>query len=139
TRPRCTCIKHIRWFAEGTQHSESTHTHKWAEAENIRARKIIEYSGTPQRKPEISDAIHAFLQSRKDEGLSSGVLGKYRRELERLRIFLEDQGVHRLEDVTKIHLMAFRSTWEDLYPSATTRSKVQERVKAFFKDCGESY
>jgi integrase len=38
-----------------------------------------------------------------------------------------------------MHLMAFRSTWEDLYESSTTRSKVQERLKAFFKDCADTY
>ena len=53
--------------------------------------------------------------------------------------FLEGQGIHPTEDVTKMHLMAFRSTWEDLYESSTTRSKVQERLKAFFKDCADTY
>ncbi len=137
--PRCSCIKHIRWYADGKPHSKSTFETKWAAAENVKARMVIEYGGAPKVKPEISVAIDAFVQSRKDEGLSRGVQGKYKRELERLRVFLEAQRVHRLEDITQVHLMAFRSTWEDLYESATTRSKVQERLKSFFKHCTDVY
>jgi integrase/recombinase XerD len=39
----------------------------------------------------------------------------------------------RLEDLTE-----YRAGWESLYPSSTTRGKVQERLRAFLRYCYES-
>jgi hypothetical protein len=38
-----------------------------------------------------------------------------------------------LDDLTE-----FRAGWKHLYPSSTTRAKVQERLRAFLRYCYES-
>lgn len=135
----CKCWKHIRWYAKGQQHSVPTHKQKWGEAVRVRDRMEAGYGDIAQAKPTVSDAIKTFIQSRKDERLSAGVVGKYERELDRLRVFLGSTGIVRLEAVTQVHLIDFRSTWENLYPASSTRQKVQERLKAFFRHCTDAY
>jgi len=65
------------------------------------------------------------------------VLGKYTRELARLRTFCEQKNVYTVQGITRELLSGFCATWPDLYPSSYTRAKVRERVRSFLRYCYE--
>jgi integrase/recombinase XerD len=61
-------------------------TRSWEEAEQEKRRLEDQLAGrTPRTPHQIDAAVKLFLQHKTTQGLSSGVLGKYSRELERLR------------------------------------------------------
>ena len=56
-------------------------------------------------------------------------------ELGRFVDFMEQRGVFFPADMQVEHLTEFRTTWEQWYKSSITRSKCQERMRAFFRYC----
>jgi integrase/recombinase XerD len=69
------------------------------------------------------------------QGLSASVIGKYTRELLRLREYCARQGVYTVQGVTRELLTGFCGTWEEAYPPPSTRSKVRERCRSFLRYC----
>jgi site-specific recombinase XerD len=136
---RCRCPKHFRWSQDRKQHRVSARTTSWAEADEKKRDLEDQLAGrTPAARPEdssrtIQAAIDVFTQDKKNQGVSAGVLGKYTRELDRLREYCEGHGIFTVQGITRELLTGFVSTWGDLYESSTTRSKVRERLKSFFK------
>lgn len=140
---RCTCWKHIRWFgkepsdAKPKPHRIKTKQRTWAGAERVKAEMRAARDGSAVAGEEVqvtvAQAVDMFLAEKIGQELSASVTGKYRRELDRLRLHLETQGIFRLQDVRLTHLTTYRAKWPELYPGSLTRSKVQERLKAFFK------
>ncbi len=140
---RCSCWKHIRWFAQESGdskpklHTRKTKQRTWAGAERIKQEMIAERNGgasaVEEKHVTVAQAVEVFLAEKSGQNLTDNVIAKYTRELERLRIFLEGLGIFRLQDVRLPHLTAFRATWPELYPETLTRSKVQERLKSFFR------
>lgn len=151
---RCACWKAIRYFAkepgdsQAKQHFQTTKQRTWAGAERFKrdweaARDPVRRAETPEAIS-VGDAIAVFLQEKDGQNLSDTVRGKYKREMERLRQFLDTQvsapgPVFLLQDVTLPHLTAYRATWPEAYPASLTRSKVQERLKGFFKYASLAY
>jgi integrase len=137
TYQRCNCWKHLRWFEDGRLHWKATKERTWAGAERIKQEMIAERNGSASAVEDnhvtVAQAIEVFLVEKTGQNLTDSVIGKYKRELERLRIFLEALGIFTLQDVRLPHLTAFRATWPELYPETLTRSKVQERLKGFFR------
>lgn len=140
---RCNCWKHIRWFAQEPGdskpklHTKKTKQRTWAGAERAKQELIAERNGgvstIGEKHVAVAEAVKFFLAEKTSQNLSDSVIQKYTRELERLRIFLDGLEIFRLQDVRLPHLTAFRATWPDLYPETLTRSKVQERLKSFFR------
>jgi len=143
---RCRCRKHLRWSYGGKQYRKSAQTRSWATAEQVR-RDVEEQFGqaTPPATgevtveavstPTIKRAVELFLSDKKSQALDANFLKKYERELGRLVEFMAKRSVMfpnqmRLEDLTE-----FRAGWEAMYPSTTTRSKVQERLRGFLRYC----
>lgn len=141
---RCRCPKHLRWSHERKQHRASAHTRSWAEAEEKKREIEDQLSGrTPEVKPEqdhraTQTCIDIFLQDKKVQGVTASVIGKYTRELARLRDYCEHNRVYAVQGITRELLTGFCATWPDLYPSSYTRAKVRERVKSFLRYCFES-
>jgi integrase/recombinase XerD len=138
TYKRCNCPKHLRWSYDGKQFRRKTGSRTWAGAERVK--REIELSYESLGKPAESSgpitnrqAIETFLGDKQGQNLNAGILGKYRRELARLADFLESHGKFFLTEAVLPDLSDFRSTWESGYPSSLTRSKVQERLRAFFR------
>ena len=140
---RCDCWKHLRWHESGKLHWKATKERTWAGAELAKQEMIAERNGSANAVEEnhvtVARAIEVFLSEKASQNLSGSVIGKYTRELERLRTFLESLGILRLQDVRLPHLTAYRATWPDLYPETLTRSKVQERLKSFFRYAAFAY
>ena len=141
---RCNCRKHLRWSYEGKQYRQSAGTRSWAEAED-KKREIEDqlHGRTPEVKPEqehrgIQACIDVFLQDKKNQGITEKVIGKYTRELARLKAFCESRTVYTVQGITRELLTGFCATWPDLYPSTTTRSKVRERIRSFLRYCYEA-
>lgn len=148
----CNCWKHLRIkHADGTRDRQAVKTRSWAEAEQeaarVRQELLLQHAqaqtpvptanpGAPaqgQGLVTIQQAIDAFVVSQESDGVSDGVVKKYKRELGRLAKFCDKQGRYTLSQVTRLDLDIFRASWAKEYPSKVTRSKVQERLKAFFR------
>jgi site-specific recombinase XerD len=141
---RCQCRKHLRWTRNGTQYRRTAGTRSWAEAETVKREIEDQLSGRlTETKPEDSvrglhESIGVFVEDKKVQGVTPGVLGKYTRELDRLRVYCEHHGVFTVQDVTRELLTGFCGTWKTAYPSSYTRSKVRERVRGFLRYCYEA-
>jgi integrase/recombinase XerD len=141
---RCRCPKHLRWTHERKQHRVSAHTRSWATAEDKKREIEDQLAGrTPEVKPEqetrdTQSCIDIFLQDKKNQGITAKVIGKYTRELARLRAYCEGKHVYTVQGITRELLTGFCGTWPDLYPSSYTRSKVRERVRSFLRYCFEA-
>ena len=141
---RCQCRKHLRWTHNGTQYRRAAGTRSWAEAETVKREIEDQLSGRlTETKPEdsvrgLQESIGVFLEDKKVQGVTPGVLGKYTRELDRLRVYCERHGVFTVQGITRELLTGFCGTWETAYPSSYTRSKVRERVRGFLRYCYEA-
>jgi len=141
---RCRCRKHLRWSQDRKQLRVSAHTRSWAEAENKNREIEDQLAGrVPAVKSEeaqrnIQASIDIFLQDKKNQGVTDGVIGKYTRELDRLREYCEANRVFTVQGITRELLTGFCATWPELYPSTYTRAKVRERVRSFLRYCYEA-
>jgi len=138
---RCRCNKHLRWSASGKQYRKSAKARSWAEAEAAK-RKVEEQFKPPNERtpsaPEhktLQQAIELFVDFKTAEGLDSNLLKTYRRELERLRRFMDQRTAFHVAETSLEHLTKYRATWIEQYPSSTTRQKVQDRLRAFLRFC----
>ena len=140
---RCNCRKHLRWSSAGKQYRKKAGTRSWVEAEEKKRELEGQLSGrVPEVKPEQEQrdtqaCIDTFLQDKKVQGVTASVLGKYTRELARLREYCERNGIYTVQGITRELLSGFCATWPDLYPSSYTRAKVRERVRSFLRYCYE--
>jgi integrase/recombinase XerD len=146
----CRCFKHLRWSDGHKQHRRAAKTRTWAVAEERRREIEGQYRDAGPANPvdsvllEVQSrktterAIELFLSDKKSQGLESSVLKKYERELGRFEDFMSKRSRLFPHDIRLEDLTEFRAGWGDAYPSSTTRSKVQERLKAFLRYCYES-
>lgn len=146
----CRCSKHLRWSNGGRQHRQSAKTRSWSIAEERRREIEAQFSGADPLHPDeiirleahsgktIERAVELFLSDKRSQGLDNDVLKKYERELTRFRHFMTKQSKLFPREIALEDLTEFRAGWLALYPSSTTRSKVQERLRAFLRYCYES-
>src|SRR4051794_13880263 len=92
---RCDCRKHFRWTKNGIQYRRKAGTRSWDEAEEIKRQLQDQLAGrTPETRPgdnarTLAEGIKVFLDDKRVQGVTPGVLGKYTRELERLQSYCE--------------------------------------------------
>ncbi len=139
---RCACRKHLRWTQGGTQYRKTAGTRSWEGAEEAKSRLVAQLSGRPvPESPEgfaIQEAIKLFKADKKNQGVSPAVNGKYSRELDRFLKFCERRTVFTVQMITRDLLIAYATSWPELYPSTMTRAQVQARLKHFLRFCLES-
>jgi integrase len=139
---RCDCRKHLRWTANGEQTRRKAGTRSWAEAETVKRDLEDQLSGRVRLKAEggqdLQESIRVFIQDKNIHGVSVGVIGKYTRELERLRVFAERANVYTVQGISRELLTGFCGTWTALYPSGLTRSRCRERLRSFLRYCYEA-
>ena len=63
------------------------------------------------------------------------MIGKYTRDLARLREFCESRMVFTVRGINRELLTHYVATWPDHYPASLTRSKVRERLRSFLRYC----
>jgi integrase len=136
---RCNCRKHLRWTQDGKQYRRKAGTRSWQEAEEQKRRLEDQLAGrTPEPETKgqsIQTAVALFLTDKKLQEVTDGVLGKYTRELARLRDFCESKGVYTVQGINRELLTGFCDTWETAYPSSSTRVRVRERLRNFLRYC----
>jgi integrase/recombinase XerD len=146
----CKCSKHLRWSSNGKQHRQSAKTRTWSIAEERRREVEAQFAAADPAHPvqavrleeqsgkTIERGIELFLSDKRSQGLDSDVLKKYDRELGRFKEFMAKRSKFFPREIALDDLTEFRAGWLHLYPSSTTRSKVQERLRAFLRYCYES-
>jgi integrase/recombinase XerD len=139
---RCQCRKHLRWTQNGKQYRRAAGARSWAEAEESKRTIEDQLAGrTPEAKDaakSIDEAVRIFLQDKTVQGVTAGVLAKYKRELDRLQVYCERQRVFTVQGINRELLTGYCATWELSYSSSMTRSKVRERVRGFLRYCYEA-
>jgi site-specific recombinase XerD len=137
---RCRCRKHFRWSRNGKQFRRTAGTRSWTEAEQVK-RDLEDHLAGRETKPDAKDlqsGIDVFLQDKRVQGITAGVVAKYTRELERLREYCERKGVFTVQGLTRDLLTGFCATWPETYKSSQTRSMVRARCRSFLRYCYES-
>ena len=140
---RCSCRKHFRWTQNGTQYRRKAGTNSWAEAEEIKRQLQDELAGrTPEVRPEdnvhpVSEAVDLFITDKKVQGISGGVVSRYKSELGRFQAYCERENVFTVARITRELLTGYAATWEEHYPSSNTRASVRERLRSFLRYCFE--
>ena len=87
----------------------------------------------------IADAVQVFLQDKRNQGITDKVIGKYTRELGRLRgEVCESRMVFTVRGLNRELLTHYVATWPEHYPASLTRSKVRERLRSFLRYCYQS-
>ena len=146
----CKCTKHLRWSYGGEQFRRAARTRTWSVAEEAKREIEAKFKFADPAKPietmtvvadsrkTIEQATRLFVSDKRSQGIDSDVLKKYERELERFDNFMKKQSLFFPHEIALEHLTEFRAGWERLYPSSTTRAKVQERLRSFLRYCYES-
>ena len=136
---RCRCRKHFRWTQDRKQYRAKANTRSWAEAEENKRRLEDQLAGRVPVALEggklLSEAVTVYLQDKRNQGVTPTVIGKYTRELQRLKSYCERASIFTVQGVTRELLTGYAATWEVAYPSTLTRSKVRERLNGFFRYC----
>jgi site-specific recombinase XerD len=135
---RCNCWKHLRYFhpVDKKMTYEATHQRTWSGAELYRQERLKKYGQEPSAAAvSVRAAVDQFLDDKRGQNISLGVVKKYELELQRFVDFCHAQDLRELRQVSQGHLSAYRSGWEALYPSSTTRQQVQGRLISFYKYC----
>ena len=140
---RCDCRKHFRWTQNGTQYRRKAGTRTWEEAEEIKRQLQDELAGrTPETRPEdnvrtVSEAVTLFITDKQVQGVSSGVVSRYKSELGRFQAYCDKENVFTVARITRELLTGYAATWEAHYPSSNTRASVRERLRSFLRYCFE--
>jgi integrase/recombinase XerD len=143
---KCNCPKHLRYTHNGKQRRQSAKTRSWKLAEERRRKLEAQFEAADPTKPitvtveakggtTIEHAIDLFVSDKRSQGVSGEVLKKYERELDRLKEFMAKRSKFFPNEISVGDLTEFRAGWNVLYPSSTTRSKVQERLRGFLRYC----
>jgi hypothetical protein len=126
---RCQCRKHFRWTQNGTQYRRKAGTRSWAEAEQVKHDLEDQLAGRAPNKPEsvrgLQDCIDLFIQDKKVQGITEDRLGRYTRELDRLRQYCERSGIYTIQSITRELLTGFCGTWETLSGMVSVRASTR--------------
>lgn len=138
----CKCRKSLRWSLGGKQFTKSARTRSWVEAEEVKRNLEAQLSGRAPVKSasgfSLAEAIKLFQADKENQGVTDAVKGKYKRELDRLRMFCEAHAVFTVQAIARELLIGYAATWPDLYGSTMTRYQVQARLKHFLRFCLDS-
>lgn len=137
----CSCRKHLSWSLKGKQYRRTAKTRSWKQAEAVKAQLTAElvhnpYAVTAPKVPMLSQAIQTFDANKAAQGVKPRVRSMYARELKRLRVFSEVRSLWTVaQALTMENLIALRATWNEVYPSSSSRAVVQKHLKHFLRFC----
>jgi integrase/recombinase XerD len=142
---RCRCRKYLRWFHEGRQLKKAVKSRSWEAAEDARRKLEEQFKAgavptavASDSRVTVTRAIDLYTQERESGRLSGGALKKLKRELKRLRAFLELRSIFFPADIDIATLIEYRGTWKGIYPSSATQQQVQARLRAFLRFCHDN-
>lgn len=124
------CPIHLRGIdRSGRRVAESLGTRNWEVASKMLLKRELGEDADASTVT-VEDAIKSFLQLKARQSIDTR--RKNALLLERLRLFLERQGIFEINAAKLPDLVAFRDSWEC---ADTTRRRDQEILKSFFKYC----
>jgi integrase/recombinase XerD len=140
----CRCPKHLRYTHNGKQRRQSAKTRAWKVAEERRRKLEAQFEAADPMKPitvtveakggtTIEQAISLFISDKRSQGRDADFIKKYERELGRFKDFMAKRSKFFPNEIGVGDLTEFRAGWNVTYPSSTTRSKVQERLRDFLR------
>ncbi|MBS1825402.1 MAG: site-specific integrase [Acidobacteria bacterium] len=95
-------------------------------------------TGTPPPVNAMSarEAVEAYLGELRSSGRTPKTIARYAASCNRLSAFLDGKAITDLKKVTSADMSAFKGTWGNELQSDTSRQKEQQRLKTFFRWCG---
>jgi integrase/recombinase XerD len=139
---RCDCRKFMRWTAGGKQHKLAAKTRSWPQAEKLKRDLEDQFSGkvdaSNTEAKGLREALNLLLLKKEVEGVSDGVIKKYRNLLNRLQEHCEGRGIYTVAGINPGTIIEFVATWKALYPSASTRETERGRLHSFLEFCYQS-
>jgi integrase/recombinase XerD len=139
---RCDCRKFLRWTAGGKQHKLAAKTRNWSQAEKLKRDLEDQFGGkvdvsTTEAKG-LREAIDLLLLKKEVEGVSDGVIMKYRNLLNRLEEHCKGRGIYTVAGINPGTIIEFVATWKALYPTASTRETERGWLHSFLEFCFQS-
>jgi integrase/recombinase XerD len=138
---RCDCRKWLRWTTGGVRQRRKANTRSWAEAERVRRELEDQLTGSgiaATTTRDLPSAISLYITDKTVQGVAEDTVSTYQRELDRLCQFCDRQMVLTVQGINRELLTKYMATWEAIYPSSVTRSKVRERLRGFLRYCYEA-
>lgn len=139
---RCSCRKHFRWTQNGKQYRQKSGTRTWAEAEEAKQALLAQLTGRidDAEKPQktLVDATAVFLADKTVQGVSAGVIARYKSELTRLASFCNKSGVWTVSGLTPELMTGYAGTWA-MHKSTNTRAQCRKLLRSFLRFCHESH
>jgi integrase len=147
---RCSCIIHASGTIGGKFQRRQTGKTNWDEARVVAAgwERAQSWDGqvmtAPAAAPKpgqvaagtpditIADATDAFIAKRRNRGIETPTLAKYRTLIKQLRSYCDARGYVYLRQLTVTDMDRFYASWKD---GKRSRAKKLERLKGFVKFC----
>jgi integrase/recombinase XerD len=137
---RCDCRKHFRWTANGKRYRQPAGTRSWAQAEVLKAELLsrLTGNGTPASDDKnIMDAVDVFVKDKTVQGVSKGVVDRYKSELARFVEFCSGAGIYNVRGISREIMTDYAATW-DRYDSTNTRALARKMLRSFLRYCYEA-
>jgi integrase/recombinase XerD len=111
---------------------QSTRFSDLKKAEALRDSLMVQVTGNHTTGPAVSECIEKYLVSREQE-LDARTLSQHRLALDRLKRYLEAQGVLYIRDMTVDHLETFKTAGLPKDMAGTTRATTDAKIRCFLR------
>ena len=140
----CQCTKWLRYSRQGRQHRRPAGTRTWGIAEEKAAdlQRQLDAGGAgvipiiiKAEQPTISECIETFISAKQSEGISPRRIKKLRHQLTAFEKFTTSRSKLFPSLLTAADMIEFRSSWDAMWSSTTTRQKAQQNIRGFLRTC----
>jgi integrase len=83
----------------------------------------------------LREVLNLYLLKLKTKGIGTDSIGKNKRELTRFVDFANQQGIQQGALIDEVLILRYADTWDESYPSPTTRNLVRHRLVVFLRFC----
>jgi integrase len=111
---------------------QSTKFSDLKKAEALRDSLLVQVKGDQTTGPAVSECIEKYLVSR-EQDLDPRTLSQHKLALDRLKRYLEAQGVLYIRDMTVDHLETFKTAGLPKDMAGTTRSTTDAKIRCFLR------
>lgn len=140
----CQCTKWLRYSRQGRQHRRPAGTRTWgiAEEKATDLQRQLDAGGAgvipiiiKAEQPTIAECIETFISAKQSEGISPRRIKKLRHQLTAFEKFMTSRSKLFPSLLTATDVIEFRSGWDTMWNSTTTRQKAQQNIRGFLRTC----
>lgn len=140
----CKCPKWLRYSRQGKQHRRAAGTRTWGIAEerasDLQRQLDAGLAGVipiivKAEQPTIAECIETFISAKESEGISPRRVKKLRHQLAAFEKYMSSRSKLFPALLTATDVIEFRSGWDKMWNSATTRQKAQQNIRGFLRTC----